>query len=189
MSKFKSKFFNSAKEIKKTSTIVTMALLISIKIVLGLLTISISDKLKISISFIPIAAIGVLFGPIAGAIAGFVGDIIGFVVNPGSGAFFFGYTITAVISGLTWGIVLYEERVSVKRILLCKIFINIVLNVALNSFWIYLTTGKAVIAYMPFRILKNILMLPIEVVLLCICIRFILDIFNYVFKDNLGKLR
>ena len=103
-------FVNSAKELKKLKTIVITGLLIAIGIVLGQFSIQISQSTKIGISFIATQLTAMLFGPVVGAIFGGIMDVLKFLMKP-DGGFFFGYTLTAIISGFIYGLFYYKLKI------------------------------------------------------------------------------
>ena len=88
--------------------------------------------LDIVLNYLIFALITVIYGPIWGVIIGFGSDIIGFIMNPV--LFHFGYTIQAMLTGLTYGLCLYKTEIKFSRALIARIIINIVLNGVLGSF-------------------------------------------------------
>lgn len=84
------------------------ALLVAISIVLGRFMIYIPlfgfPALRFSMTHIPIFVAGALFGPLYGAAAGFLSDIINFLLGAGGEApYHVGFTINAVLVGLISG--------------------------------------------------------------------------------------
>jgi ECF transporter S component (folate family) len=59
--------------------------------------------LRFSIGYMPIIIVGLLFGPVYGAIAGGIQDVLGFFLF-GGGYFQIGYTLNAVLYGLLPGL-------------------------------------------------------------------------------------
>ena len=63
---------------------------------------------------------------------------------------------------------LYERpRVGYLWALLTKALVSLVCNVFLNTLWLMLTSGQAMAALLPVRVLKNLGLLPFEALLLC----------------------
>ncbi len=83
-------FSDSAKELKKTKTIATTALLIAINITLDLLNIRVqlTPEIRIGFGFLCNAAVGFLFGPVVAMLGGVATDVMGYLVNTGGGAYF-----------------------------------------------------------------------------------------------------
>ena len=118
MSKKQNIFVRSLHELKSTRCIAVTALLIAINITLDLLglTIKLPPNLRIGFGFLCNAAIGMLFGPVVGMMAGVCTDVLGyFAGNLSMGAYFPGYTLTAVVGGLIWGLWLYPRKITVWR--------------------------------------------------------------------------
>lgn len=168
MSKIKQQFQNSARELKSPRTLAVVAVLIALNIALDALNIRIqlTPQLRIGFGFLTNAMVGLLFGPVAAMTAGAATDFLGWVVNNGGGAYFPGFTITSVLAGMIWGVALYKKPLRWYRVLAAKFSINIFLNIFLNSFWLYLYYGKSFqIATLPLRIGKNLILLPLEVLM------------------------
>ena len=67
-------------------------------------------------TFIPIAWASILFGPLAGALTGALGDILGWAVNP-VGPYFPGFTISGFVSGIIYGLFLYKKETTLLRVI------------------------------------------------------------------------
>ena len=168
MTSIKQCFQHSAKEFQSSRTLAVTALLIALNIILDTLNIriQITPQLRVGFGFLAIAVIGMLFGPVVAMTAGAASDFLGWVVNNGGGAYFPGFTLTAILAGCIWGLALYQKPLRWYRVLFAKLSINILLNILLNSVWLYLYYGKSFqLATLPLRIGKNLLLLPIEVLL------------------------
>ena len=70
------------------------------------------------------------------------------------------------MSGAIYGAMLYDREVSLKRVLLTKLLIDVICNLLLNTLWLNLLYGKAFFAILPARALKNLLQYPVDVILL-----------------------
>ena len=98
--------------------------------------------------------------------AGVCTDVLGyFAGNLSMGAYFPGYTLTAVVGGLIWGLWLYPRKITVWRAIGAKICINLFCNICLNTLWLTVTGGKAMSVLLVTRVPKNLILLPIEIVL------------------------
>ena len=182
MRNFKDLFVSSSKELKKLRTITLCAMFGAISIVLGSLTIMVADFLKIGFSFLPNEFIFYLFGPGVGAIYGAAMDILTFMVKP-TGTFFFGFTISAILNGLLYGVGLYKTPLSLKRIFVVNVVQMIFINILLNTYWLTILIGKGFFMLLPLRALKEFIMFPIKTILLFSLIKAveatgILDVFH-----------
>ena len=78
MKRFLAIFSDSAKELTNLRCIVMTGMLIAVHVLLSIFVmIPIGENIKISFSFLALASIGMLFGPIPAAIAGGITDILG----------------------------------------------------------------------------------------------------------------
>ncbi len=170
MSKFKKLFLASFKEMKNVRCITLTAMFGAISIVLGSFTVILWDFLKIGFTFLPNEFVYYLFGPFVGIIYGAAIDILTFLVKP-MGAFFPGLTISSMLTGLLYGLILYQKPISLKRILIANILRMVFIDILLNTFWFTLLYGNSFMAMLPIRALKQLIMLPVETMLLFAAIR------------------
>lgn len=180
MSKNENIFVRSLKELKSTRCLALTALLISINIALDLmgLQIKLPPNLRIGFGFLCNAAIGMLFGPAVGMMAGVCTDVLGwFAGNLSMGAYFPGFTLTAVVGGLLWGLWLYPRRLSVGRAIGAKLCVNVICNIGLNTLWLTITGGEAMRVLLALRVPKNLLILPAEVVILYFAMKLVLRMY------------
>lgn len=157
-------FTDSYKEMKKLNTIVITALLIAIGIILGQFSIQITDTMKIGISFIATQMTAMLFGPVVGGVMGGVTDILKFIIKP-TGPFLIGYTISAILGPVIYGMMLYKKPIALWRILLSKTVVAIFINLLLGTFWSYHYFGAAFWAAIPAKLIQQIIQVPIQSIL------------------------
>ena len=147
----------------KTSTITLAAMLVAIEIILSRFLSVPTPVVKISFSFIPLSMLAFTCGPVYSCAGAAIADFIGAVLFP-TGPYFPGYTLTAALTGLTYGLFLKNKHNHWWRIIAAVVIINIVWRLGLNSVWVSITSGKAVIAFMMTRITKTLFTIPIEIV-------------------------
>ena len=124
-------------------------------------TIKIGPYIRVGFSGIPNQIVSYLFGPGLGAIFGGAMDIIKWFVN-GDGDFFIGYTITAVLAAIIYGLFTYKKPVSIVRIVIAQLLVKVFCNLCLNTIWTSILYGKSIAVILPGRILSNAIMLPID---------------------------
>lgn len=156
---------SSAKELSRVSTISVTGMLVAISVMLSFFTLVISNMLQISFSFLPLAACGMLYGPVVGGIMGVLTDVLGYFVHP-NGPFFPGFTLNALVSGVFYGFFLYKKSISLKNVIIVSALITIVVNLLLNSLWFSIMYGNAFSVILAGRIIKNLVMFPINTFLL-----------------------
>ncbi|KYH28601.1 MULTISPECIES: folate family ECF transporter S component [Clostridium] len=150
---------------KNTSTIVYMALFIALDVVFTRFLSIQTPIIRIGFGFLPISLCSIMFGPIIGGITGAVADIVGMVIFP-SGAYFPGFTLSAFVSGTIYGLVLHKKQISAVRILIAVALIIILVDSIMNTYWLSIITGKAAMALLMPRVIKNLIMFPIQTILI-----------------------
>ena len=161
MGDIKDIFLFSYYELKKVKTITTVAMFVALSIILGAFTVPIGNFLKVGFSSLTTVSIGYLFGPIVGSIFGVITDIVKYMIKP-TGPFFPGFTFNAVIAGLIYGSVLYKKPISITRILVAEVLVSFLCNILLGTLWLNILYGKAFFAILPMRMVKNMILLPIN---------------------------
>lgn len=164
----------SAKSLKDTRVICACSIMVAMYVVLDLFQIQLAPQIVVSFSYIPIALAGWLFGIVPAMIVGGVSDILSFIIKP-TGSFFPGFTITAILTGAVFGMLLYKAsgKAIWLRSAVSKIAVTVFLNIGLNTVWTAMLTGKAYLALLGGRIIKNSVMLPFEIALLALIIMLI----------------
>lgn len=162
MKKIKQLFSDSLHEFTVTKNLVLCGLMAAIAIVLNMVaSISIGPYVKIGFSGIPNRIVEFLFGPVVGCIFGGALDLLKFMIKP-DGPFFFGFTFNVMLAGLIYGCLLYHKPLSIKRIVIAEFLVKLIVNCGLNTLWISMLYGKAFFVLLPMRLLKNVIMLPID---------------------------
>lgn len=161
MFQIKEQFAESGKALKKVKTIVMTALLIALGIILGQFSIQVTPTTKIGISFVATQLTATLFGPVVGGIMGGVSDILKFIIKP-TGPFLIGFTISAILGPMIYGIMLYKKKLTFLRILLSKAVVAVLINLLLGCFWQYHYFGAAFLALIPAKLIQQLIQVPIQ---------------------------
>lgn len=141
------------------------SLLIALSIAISSFFIPVGENLRIYFSFIPTSIACFLGGPIMALCYGFCTDILGFIIHP-TGAFFPGYLLSSMLGALIYSLFFFRQRITILKIFLCKLSINVFINICLGSLWSSILFGKGYYYYLMKSIIKNFWMLPLEVVIL-----------------------
>ncbi|MBR1891948.1 MAG: folate family ECF transporter S component [Lachnospiraceae bacterium] len=153
---------------RSSKTITTAAMLISIAVILGFFKIPVTQVIEIRFGSLPLAVAGSLLGPVIGGVVGALSDILGYIVKP-TGPFFPGFTFNSIVSGVIYGLMLKpdaEGNVSIKRIVLSKVICTVIVNMLLNTLWLSMLYGNAFKALFFTRLPKELIMFPINTILL-----------------------
>lgn len=155
---------SSLRELKQVRTLTTAAMFMAVSAVLGYFTIEAGPYLKIGFSTVVNQFVYYLFGPVVGACYGGVLDIVKYLVKP-TGAFFFGFTFNAILAGVIYGAILYKRPLSFWRCLTAHLIVILICNVFFNTLWLSMMSGKGVLALLPMRLIKNLVMWPVDTLL------------------------
>lgn len=161
MKKLATLFTDSYHEFRNVRTITVAAMFGAISVVLGYFTIAIGDYIKIGFSTIANQFVYYLFGPVVGSVFGGALDILKFIIKP-TGSFFPGFTIGAMVGGLIYGTFFYKRSITLLRVLAAELTACVVCNMLLGTLWLSMLYGKAFMALLPMRVIKNLIMWPIN---------------------------
>ena len=124
----------------RTKEITLIAALTAIEIVLSRFLSINAWNIKIGFNFVPIVAAAILLGPIEAGLVAALGDFVGAILFP-IGAYFPGFTLTAFLTGLCFGLFLHKKR-SPLRVLAAVAIHQLLLSLLLNSLWISVLYGS-----------------------------------------------
>ena len=145
-------FRESANELRKVQAIAVCGIMGALAIVLGYVaTIRIGDYIRVGFSFLPNVIIDFLYGPVVGGIFGGVMDVVKYIMNP-TGPFFPGFTISAIVGAVIYGIILYRQKVTILRVFMAQLLVKVVVNLMLNTVWLVMLYGYGLAAILPGRI-------------------------------------
>ncbi len=160
------------RQVRSPRVLATCALMIAVNIILGYFSIRLSAYLRIGFGFVTQPIIAMLFGPLTACMTAILQDTISMVLTP-TGAYLPAYTLSVGISGMLYGMVLYQKKVTFWRVFCAKLLVILIGNILLNSIALAPTAGSGFIGVLPARILKNLLLLPVQSVVCYILLKFI----------------
>ena len=171
---------SSIGELKSTVNIAFSGMLLALRSVLGMFSVLIIPTIKIGFSFLPVALSGMLYGPFVSALIGGLGDIISYILNPTGGAYFPGFTLSGIISGLIYGMFFYKKKnITLIRIIACVCTEIILVELLLSSLWLNIMLSKAYLVILSGRILKAAVSAPFEIVLISLSVKAVKMIQKY----------
>ena len=142
-----------------TKMLVTAALLIAMQIILSRFLSINAWNLKIGFAFTAVFVAAFLYGPWFSAVVAVVADVVGASLFP-SGAFFPGFTVTALLSGIIFGVFLYKKQTP-SRIIAAVAIDQLILGLLLNSFWLSILYGSPYIPLLTTRAVQCLVMMPV----------------------------
>ena len=152
--------------------IITMALLIAIEVVLTRFLSFNTQFLRIGFGFLPVAVMGMLYGPLWAGIGYAIGDVLGMLIFP-SGPYFPGFTLSAFLTVLVYGLLLYKKEVTWQRALIASLIISVFINLGLDTLWLSILYGKAYVPILVGRLIKFPLAVAIQTVLIPVVYKFV----------------
>ena len=162
------KFRQSAQELKQVRTLTGVAMLLAMSVVISFTaSVRVTETIKIGLGYLITALLGMLYGPFTAALAAGAGDLIKYLLKP-DGAYFFGFTLTAMLGGVVYGVVFYKEKCTIPRAIASKATVSLLLNCLLNTVWVSWLYGMPFLGALGPRVIKNLMALPFEIVLLYI---------------------
>ena len=111
------------------------ALLIALDVVFSRVLAINTPLMKIGLGFAAVALSAMLYGPLWAALTAALGDLIGALLFP-TGAYFPGFTATAALTGLIFGLFLYRREKSWLRAFLAALCNCLLVTLLLNTLMI-----------------------------------------------------
>ncbi|MCT3347490.1 folate family ECF transporter S component [Lactobacillus hominis] len=150
--------------------LVILALLIAINIVLQKIQFG-PAYLKVGLGFIGLTMLGYYFGPVWGSIGAGVSDILMSTAFGVEGGFFPGFTLSAMLGALIYGIFFYKQPIKIWRIIVSTLLVTALVNVLLNTYWLHLLYGLNLKAAFLSRILKELIVPWIQMIVIYIVLK------------------
>jgi len=151
---------------KRLQMLMRLALLIALEVVLSRWLSFNAMQYKIGFAFVPLAIAAVLYGPMGGITVGGISDLLGATLFP-SGPFHPGFTLSAVLKGLMFGLLLRGKGIeSSKRIAFAVIFNATVISLALNTLWIHQLYGTPYLILLGGRAVQELILIPVQFIVL-----------------------
>jgi ECF transporter S component (folate family) len=186
-------FVRSAKKLSDPYCLAAVGVLVAASVLLELFAPIKMDWIKINFAFLPLAALGMLFGPTVAVIAAIPCDVLG-VLFSGQG-FLPVYTLVAMFEGLVYGVLLYgimnsdKPSFGLRTVAAQSIVIvvsHMVMNTALNYMYGFISDASLWGA-IGARALKNFIELPVDIALLLLLLPAVRNIYIRVLRQRNGR--
>ena len=165
-----------------TKKLAYLSLFLALHIFLSFFYIQVSDNLRVYFTYLIVMNIAIIFPPKIALGYAIIEDLLAFFIYP-TGPFFIGYTLTS-LAGMAIYLIFLNKKVTITRIILAKTSVNIFCNIILNSLWSAILYSKGFVYYLISGSIKNIILLPIEIILFIIFYKLI---YPYFIKMDLIK--
>ncbi len=148
-----------------TKRIVVTSFMIALSIVLSRILSIQTPISKIGFYYLPIALIAMMYGPLWSGAAWGIADVIGALMFP-TGAYFFGFTLSAIIKGLLLGVFLYRHDKSVWRPVVVSVLSAVFVTLGIDVLWLVAYFGRAAAAVWSARIVQCAITVPVQSILI-----------------------
>lgn len=147
-----------------TKQLVIIAMLVALNVILSRFLSIAAWNIKIGFAFVPVVFAALYLGPWQAALVGALGDFVGATLFP-IAAYFPGFTITAAIVGLIYGLFLSKKQ-TMPRILGAVVVTEIVGSLLLNTLWISVLFGSPFLPLMATRVFQCLILGIVEIVVI-----------------------
>lgn len=162
---------SAAKELRSVRSITGAALFAAMSPILALCTIQVNQFLQIGFTSLTHAMTGYFFGPLVACMSGGIADIIKYMLKP-NGPFFPGFTINEMLVGFIYGLFFYKRKITLPKCITARFIVTVGINLTLTPLWLSFLYGNAFKFMVPTRIIKNIIMIPVDIFLLHTLLKF-----------------
>lgn len=153
-----------------TRMIAVLSILVALEIIIARFgTIRPTESIKISLDFIPIVVAAVLFGSVPAVVMSILADILGAFLFP-VGPFFPGFTVTAALTGLIYGLLLHKKQ-TFPRIVLAVLLQQLVCSLVVNTFWLHVLYGMPYLPTMAARLVQCAVVTALQLVLIPLIVK------------------
>ena len=136
------KFIDSSKELGRVQTLAVCAMMLALRVILGMFANSLLPFLpyvKVGLTFIPIVIVAILYGPVCAGVVSGAGDILSIILlNPTGFAITPGITLSCVLEGIIYGVVLYLTELRLYKAIIAKAAVLILCSIPLNTLVLHL---------------------------------------------------
>ena len=167
----------AAAEMKDLRKLLFAALMIAACLILSRFKIPLGERLSLIITFLARALCSLVCGPVVAVVFAVAEDTISFFLNGGGYAYFPGYALTTMLGCFFYALFFYRARITWGRIIVVKVLTNIQ-NVLLGSLWSAILYSKGYLYYLSTSAVKNLLYLPVQILLLWLLLRALLPVLH-----------
>lgn len=172
----KNRYFGRSALKNSTLNLAVIAMLTALLVVLALYCTIKTQALKITLDFIPVMIAAKLYGAKgAGLVAG-MGDIIGYICHP-TGAWFPPITLTAVITGVVFGLMLKDNSLKTTKDKLKALFSVVIAQFGISAFitplWLNMLYGTSYGTFFITRIPQIAIMTAVQLIFIPVMVKII----------------
>ena len=167
---------NAAFQLKDIKMITLAALIVALRVTVKFFKIPLAANLSISLDAYVNSLGSIVYGPVVGLLVGAISDVLGCIVTGQMGEYFLPFILVEMSSSFIFGLFFWKRRVNFSRVLAAKFTVNFVCNIIMTSIfskWMYylyygIERAQAYNIINGTRIVKNLIMFPLEAVIIII---------------------
>ena len=144
-----------------TKKLAISAMIITLDVIFTRLLAINTPLMKIGFGFAAVALAAMMFGPIWAMFTAALGDFVGSMIFP-VGPFFPGFTLTAALTGLIFGLCLYNKRGSKLRPIIAAALNCLLVTLIANTALIAYISGNDYSVLFTTRIVQFLVMFPVQ---------------------------
>lgn len=121
------------------------------------------EGVRVGFGALPIIFAGIAFGPLAGGIVGFLGDLLGYFINP-IGAYMPHFTFTSFLTGFIPGVMVFYvlKRCRTLKVILISILAGqLISSIILVPYFINYLFGVPFTVLLPPRLISQLINIPL----------------------------
>ena len=161
----------SARNLSNVRTIAGVAMFCALYMAISSFNVYFTPTLRITFGFLAVTASCYFYGVVPNVIAGFICDFLGWMLHP-DGGYFPGYAINAMIQAFIYASFFYgQKKVTVTRIITARLLVVLINFICLNSLWLSIMYGDSFWVLASARVMKNVIMFPIDCFLMWLVLK------------------
>ncbi len=141
------------------------ALLIAFDVIFTRLLAVNTSLVKIGFGFAAVAVSAMLYGPLWAALTAALGDLVGALLFP-IGMFWPGFTVTAALTGVIFGLCLYRRPVRLGNAFLAAFLNCFLVTLVLNTAQIVVFLHASLAALLPSRVPQFFIMTAVQTIVI-----------------------
>ncbi len=166
----------AARQFSDVRMLTVAALIVALRIVVKFAKIPIAQGLSISLDAYVNSLGSVIYGPLVGLAVGLISDSLGCLITGRMAEYFPPFALVEMMSSFLFGLFFWKRKIGISRALAAKFTVNLVCNIIMTSVfnkWMYLIyygleRAEAYNIINGVRIVKNLIMFPLEATIVVI---------------------
>ena len=174
----------ATRQLKDIRMITIAALIVALRIAVKFLKIEIAPGLNISLDGYVNSLGSLVYGPVVGLVVGAISDTLGCLVTGRMAEYFPPFMLVEMSSSFIFALFFWRRKINIRSTMTAKFTVNLVSNIILTSIfnkWMYflyygLHKAQAYNIINGARIVKNLVLFPLEATIIVIVLTFALPV-------------